>query len=324
MTDKHSASRVQLLEIGREHEAQRIDNFLLRLLKGVPKSHVYQLLRTGQVRVNGSRVQARYKLQPGDNLRVPPVRYRPPVQNDNNWSPPGALCERLQQSIIYRDNDIFVLDKPAGLAVHGGSGLRYGLIEVLQHHFQDRGLQLVHRLDRETSGCLLVARNARALKALHGAFIRGQVEKRYLALTRGHWDFGERRVSAAVKKQAQQSGRRLVTVSEDGKSACSVFKPVIILPAASLVEVLLDTGRTHQVRVHAAHLDAPLAGDDKYGDRGFNRRMAKLGLSRLFLHAHSISFALGGRQISVSAPLPDELSKVLDNLKHHDSNLREQ
>lgn len=305
---------VRHLDIAAEYVGQRVDNFLLRELKGAPKSLIYRLVRTGQVRLNGGRTQPTQRLQAGDVLRIPPVRLG--ERDDRPFQPSPGLAERLQGAILYEDRDVLVLNKPSGLAVHKGSGVDHGLIEALRALRPDEAfLELAHRLDRETSGCLALARTPGALRQIQVAFRAGQVEKRYLALVRGHWNHGPREVNQPLRRNVLRGGERMVEVLDDGKPALTRFRPVSLHQPASLLEARIATGRTHQIRVHAAHVGHPLAGDDKYGDTDFNRLMAdQYGLHRLFLHAHSLHIPLGGREIAVSAPLDADLKAVLDQL----------
>ncbi|MFA7386702.1 MAG: 23S rRNA pseudouridine(955/2504/2580) synthase RluC [Thiohalobacteraceae bacterium] len=306
---------VRVLEVGSEDAGQRIDNYLMRHLKGVPRSLIYRILRRGEVRVNKGRSKPEYRIQAGDQVRVPPVRVAAPAGRALGEGP----GDRLAQRILYEDERLLVIDKPAGMAVHGGSGLSFGVIEALraarpEAHF----LELVHRLDRETSGCLMIAKKRSELRSLHDLLRQGAVEKRYLALVRGRWERGDRLIEAPLLKGQTRGGERIVTVDATGKAADSRFRPVEVFDQASLVEVDLGTGRTHQIRVHAAHVGHPLAGDEKYGDAEFNRRMRELGLKRVFLHAQNLGFAdpLSGREVHVSAPLPEELRAILERLGH--------
>lgn len=307
---------VRHLQVNAASIGQRLDNFLLRELKGAPKSLIYRLVRTGQVRVNGGRVKVEQRLQAGDVVRIPPVRLgalpalvppRPPQQ-----------VERLRQAIIYEDAELLVLNKPSGLAVHKGSGLEYGIIELLrQLRPHEPFLELAHRLDRQTSGCLLLARTPTALRHIQQGLRSGTVEKRYLALVRGQWQHGVYAVQQPLRRNVLRGGERMVEVADDGKPALTTFRPVNVHPHASLLEAQIATGRTHQIRVHAAHVGHPLAGDEKYGDRVFNRWLLEhCGLRRLFLHAHSVQLQLGGREIAVSAPLDEELKAVINQLHH--------
>lgn len=305
---------VRFLQIDESRAGQRLDNFLLGHLKGVPRSHVYRLLRRGEVRVNGGRAKPEYRLEAGDRIRVPPVRTAAAP------SPVSAAgFEWLNDRILYEDDELLVLDKPAGLAVHGGSNVPVGLIEAVRllrpHHTL---IELAHRLDRDTSGCLILAKDRSVLLALHRMFRAGGVEKRYLALVRGRWRGGPREVRAALERGPERGGERRVEVRAEGKEAASRFSPRGHFGPATLVEIRLYTGRTHQARVHAAHIGHPIAGDDKYGDRDFNREMRQLGLRRLFLHAASLRFAhpSGRGRIAVEAALPPELSRLLNGLRN--------
>jgi 23S rRNA pseudouridine955/2504/2580 synthase len=306
-------SSASIEEIDAELAGQRLDNFLLGRLKGVPRSHVYRLIRSGQVRVNSGRSTPSYKLRAGDRVRVPPVA-RPEAAPA--VVAPGGL-DWLERRIIYEDARLLVLDKPAGLAVHGGSGVALGCIEALRVlRPQAKSLELVHRLDRATSGCLLVAKRRSALRLLHALLREGGMDKRYLALVRGRWEHGSQDIDAPLAARRRE-GEVRVRVDEEGKLAVSRFKRIEAFGSvASLVEVRLLTGRTHQIRVHAAHFGHPLAGDDRYGDESFNAAMQGLGLARMFLHAHSLSFVWPdtGQDFAISAPLPDELRAVLDAL----------
>lgn len=305
---------VQWLDIAPEQAGQRIDNFLLRVLKGVPKSRIYRLLRKGEVRVNKGRAKPEYRLQTGDQVRVPPVR----VAENKTVQPQPRALEKLADAIIYEDNRLMVLDKPSGMAVHGGSGLDYGVIEGLRALRPEAPyLELVHRLDRETSGCLLVAKKRSELRTLHELLRSNAVTKRYLLLAAGDWRNGPSSVDAPLQKNQLQGGERIVRVSEGGKHAVTRFRCLQYYGIASLVEADLQTGRTHQIRVHAAYAGHPLAGDEKYGDPVFNRRMRELGLNRLFLHAHYVAFtdAERHREIEVSAPLGADLRNLIQQLE---------
>ena len=306
------ASRVRQVSVSAEEAGQRIDNFLSRHLKGVPRSHIYRILRRGEVRVNRGRIRPQYKLRAGDTVRIPPVRLEPV----RTKVPPADRLPDITGHILYQDSRLLVLNKPAGMAVHGGSGLSFGVIEALRALRPDAPyLELVHRLDRETSGCLIIARRRSALRDLHRQLREGRVSKHYLALVRGAVD-GPRRVDAPLRKNQIQGGERIVRVQSDGKPAATLFRPVSRHGDAMLVEAVLETGRTHQIRVHAAHMGHPLAGDGKYGDALFNRSMRAHGLRRMFLHAHMLEFAdpASGEPVNVSAPLDDELKAVLDSL----------
>jgi 23S rRNA pseudouridine955/2504/2580 synthase len=312
--EKLDRPAVQWVEISAEEAGQRIDNFLQRCLKGVPKSRIYRLLRKGEVRVNKGRTRPEYRIQRGDQVRIPPVR----MAAVGSPAPSVKEADRLLDAVLYEDERLLVLNKPAGMAVHGGSGLSFGVIEALRALRPAAPfLELVHRLDRDTSGCLLIAKRHSELRTLHELLRNGQVEKRYLLLVQGEWRQGQREVRAALKKNLLRGGERLVQIDPEGKDAVTRFRLLESYPGASLLEAELKTGRTHQIRVHAAHAGHPLAGDDKYGDAGFNRQMRALGLKRLFLHAHYVAFrdADRGRAVAVSAPMSADLRNVIQQLE---------
>ena len=307
--------KVRLLTAGDEDAGQRLDNFLFRTLKGVPKSHVYRLLRTGQVRVNKKRAKPDYRLEAGDELRLPPVRQE---EKAAPGLPPRWQQEALKAAILFEDERLLVINKPAGMAVHGGSGVSFGVIETLRAlRPESPGLELAHRLDRETSGCLIVAKRRSAVRALHTAFREGRVEKRYLALLAHAWKGDAQDVDLPLEKNLLQGGERMVKVSREGKSAQSLFTPVRKFQGSALLQVRIYTGRTHQIRVHAAHIGHPVAGDEKYGDKEANRAFRVAGLKRMFLHAAELAFdhPETGDRLALKAPLDDELEAVLGNLK---------
>jgi 23S rRNA pseudouridine955/2504/2580 synthase len=290
---------------------QRIDNFLLRELKGVPRSHVYRLLRGGEVRVNSRRVEATYRLQPGDRVRIPPVRVARPART-------GLAAPRDSgMPVVFEDEALLIIDKPAGIAVHGGSGVSFGVIERLRHaRPQARFLELAHRLDRETSGLLVVAKKRSALTALHAALREGRIRKRYLVLVRGAWTRPAREVVLPLRKYVTAGGERRVNVEEGGQESRTRFDPVRSYDGFTLLVADLHTGRTHQIRVQLAHLGFAIAGDDKYGDFELNRELARRGLRRMFLHAAELAFEhpSSGAPVAFTAPLPAELQRFLDSL----------
>jgi 23S rRNA pseudouridine955/2504/2580 synthase len=302
---------VRLVAVEADYVGQRIDNFLMRELKGVPKSRIYNLLRRGEVRVNKSRAKPDYKLQTGDVVRVPPVR----VAVREESAVPLGLDAGLRSAILYEDAGLLVINKPSGLAVHGGSGISLGLIEALRQMYpEQRHLELVHRLDRDTSGCVMVAKKRSVLKQLHELLkARKGVDKRYLALVGGKWPARKQQVNAPLQKNVLSSGERMVRVELEGKKSVTEYTLLRRVAGASLIEARPVTGRTHQIRVHCQYAGYPILGDDKYGDDGADANFRKLGLKRLFLHAHSLAFTLDGKRISVVAPLPPELEKVLEN-----------
>lgn len=303
---------VQHITISGEQSGQRLDNWLLARLKGVPKSHVYRLLRTGQVRVNGKRAKPVYRVDAGDQVRIPPVRRG---NKGEPAKPDATLRARLHEAIIYESEHLLVLDKPAGLAVHGGSGIATGLIESLSALRPRENLGLAHRLDRFTSGCLVIARDRKTLLALNDLMRAGQVTKEYLVLVAGQWARGEREVTGKLETR-RLSGERVTVVSPTGRPALTRFTIIDRYANATLMRAELGTGRTHQIRVHAAYVGHPVAGDKKYGEREFNRKLKGVGLKRMFLHANRIAFELpGGESVDAAAPLPEDLRAVLNNLQ---------
>jgi 23S rRNA pseudouridine955/2504/2580 synthase len=311
---KNEQSAARIVEIGDDEAGQRLDNFLLARLRGVPRSLVYRIVRSGEVRVNSARPKPQQRLQVGDRVRLPPLRVpeREPVA-----APRRRLLQTLATRVLYEDETLLVIDKPSGLAVHGGSGVSSGLIEALRALRPDcRSLELVHRLDRDTSGCIMVAKKRAMLRFLHEALREGRVSKTYLALVEGRWPRRRTRVSAALEKNVVSSGERVVRASDDGKPSETEFAVLRAYPGATLVEARPLTGRTHQIRVHARHAGHPIAGDDKYGSREFNRVMRELGLKRLFLHASALRLRLpSGRELSVQALLDPELEAFLERLE---------
>ena len=302
---------------------QRIDNYLTKRLKGVPKSHVYRILRSGEVRVNSRRVRPDYRLVEGDRLRVPPVRTARPRASAQ--APPSR---RLQARIIYEDDSLLVIDKPAGAAVHGGSGVSFGIVEQLRLERPEAPfLELVHRLDRDTSGVLVLAKRRAALTAMHRELREGRVQKFYSVLVKGRWTDTRRSVRLPLDKRVLPSGERRVGVSASGVPSHTVFRLRRRLSGYSLLEAELKTGRTHQIRVHLAHLGFPIAGDDKYGDFALNKQLAREGLPRMFLHAHRIiaRHPSTGAPLTLEAPLPAELVAFLARLdatgRSHDAAL---
>jgi 23S rRNA pseudouridine955/2504/2580 synthase len=311
---------VSMISIDEESAGQRIDNFLAKVLKGVPKSHLYRILRSGEVRVNSRRVDATYRLAAADVVRIPPVRTAVPGTVQASRSPAGA---RLEQTVIFEDAALLVIDKPAGYAVHGGSGISRGVIEQLRlERPQARFLELVHRLDRETSGILMLAKKRSALVQLHEAIRNNQTDKRYLVLVHGHWREQKRRVALPLQKYVLASGERRVAVHADGQPSETIFRLRQRFDGFSLLEAQLVTGRTHQLRVQLAHLGYPIAGDDKYGDFSVNKTMQKQGLKRMFLHSAEtvIHHPLSGEKLTLTAPLPAELARFLQQLQPEPAN----
>ncbi|MDE2272546.1 MAG: RluA family pseudouridine synthase [Xanthomonadaceae bacterium] len=310
-TSAKDFSSVRTVEVGPEREGQRLDNCLAALLKGVPKGHVYRLLRTGQVRVNGRRAKPDTRLAAGDRLRIPPVRT---AEREASGTPPPSMLDEVRRAVIFEDRDFLAIDKPAGIASHGGSGVAFGAIESMRAARPNEHLELAHRLDRDTSGVLVFARSRRGLAGLQELIRTGQTTKQYLCLLTGKLQRVKFDVNAPLRKSTLAGGERMVRVDSDGKPALTFFREIERFRDTSLVEATLATGRTHQIRVHAAHAGHPLAGDPKYGEREANKRFRALGLKRMFLHAARFEFELDERAYSFSAPLPDDLRAVLDRL----------
>jgi 23S rRNA pseudouridine955/2504/2580 synthase len=308
-------SGVQYVEVSADRAGQRLDNFLLGQLKGLPRPHVYRILRTGEVRVNGRRAKPDYRIQAGDRVRLPPLQRAATIEPT---APPTALMGEIAGRILYEDDHLLAVNKPAGLAVHAGTGVAYGLIDVLRAlrpHFPE--LNLVHRLDRGTSGCLVVAKTRADLLMLNRAFADRACGKVYMALTAGHWAQARTIVRQALDVAHREQGERSVRVdAERGQAAVSRFQEIERFPGSSLVRVEIDTGRTHQIRVHAAAAGHVLAGDDRYGNHDFNRQMARMGLRRMFLHAAELVLPLAdGKPLRFKAPLPEDLARVLTALR---------
>jgi 23S rRNA pseudouridine955/2504/2580 synthase len=308
-----SVAQVQMLTISEEDAGQRIDNFLLKRCKGVPKSHVYQILRSGQVRVNKGRIDQLYRLQLGDIVRIPPVRVAETRPNN---------APKSEFAILFEDAHLLIIDKPSGVAVHGGSGVSYGVIEQLRAARPDaKFLELVHRLDRETSGILILAKKRSALTNLHEQMRDGTTDKRYLTLIQGDWKNQRQHIKLPLHKYTAADGERRVRVQADGMASHTVFSIVRRYDEFTLLEAELKTGRTHQIRVHLSASGFAMAGDDKYGDFALNRRLQKpegnrIALKRMFLHAHKISFTHPdtGKTMTIQAPLPSDCEQFLQSL----------
>jgi 23S rRNA pseudouridine955/2504/2580 synthase len=309
--EKGALPKVQLVEISEENCDQRLDNFLITRLKGVPKSRIYRIVRKGEVRVNKGRVDVKYRLAAGDIVRIPPVRV---AEKAEETFVGQSLKDALQKNILYEDEAFLVLNKPAGFAVHGGSGINSGIIEGLRQirpeaHF----LELVHRLDRDTSGCLLVAKKRSALRKLHELFRDDHVHKTYIALLAGQWARKKLVVTAPLLKNVSKGGERMVVISQAGKEAETLFRRLKLFRDSTLVEASPKTGRTHQIRVHAASLGHPIVGDDRYGIDEVNRGFKARGYKRMFLHAEKLKFQhpVTGEPLTILAPLPQQLEELL-------------
>lgn len=315
-TEKVISAGVQFFTISEDEAGQRLDNFLLAKLKGVPKSLIYRIVRKGEVRVNKGRIKPEYKLQPDDLVRVPPVRVA--EKNEAPISTKLNKVAELESQILYEDDSMLVINKPSGIAVHGGSGLSFGVIEALRAlRPQARFLELVHRIDRDTSGILLVAKKRSALRSLHEQLREKVVQKDYLALVRGQWQAHTKVIKAPLLKNELASGERIVRVSEEGKPSETRFSIEERYANATLVKASPITGRTHQIRVHTQYAGHPIALDDKYGDVEFDSKMKEVGLQRLFLHAHAIRFEhpKTGEEMVITAPLDKTLKRGVGKIK---------
>lgn len=310
-----SKAPVYYLTIDPEYSGQRIDNFLITKLKTIPKTRIYRILRKGEVRVNKKRAAPSYRLQAGDQVRIPPLQMEAEVKL---VAPPHDLKKLLSNRILFEDKNLLIINKPAGVAVHGGSHSQWGVVEILKSQYpQFPNLELAHRLDLDTSGCLVLAKKRSVLREIHELLRSGKVTKTYLALTKGYWTKTQLRVDAPLRKNILSSGERIVKIHQEGKESLTVFEPLEKYGHSSLVKVHLYTGRTHQIRVHAQSQGHPLAGDEKYGDKDFNKSMREFGLTRLFLHSHTIEFYLASldQTVKVTAPLEKDLERCLKNIQ---------
>ncbi len=308
------APKVQWVEITEDNSEQRLDNFLITRLKGVPKSCIYRIVRKGEVRVNKGRVDVKYRLAIGDIVRIPPVRQS--ENEDHNAPINKGVTEVLKQSVLFEDDALLIINKPSGLAVHGGSGVDAAVIEGLREmNPGQRFLELVHRLDRDTSGCLLIAKKRSALRTLHEQFREDTVSKTYLALLSGQWAKKEAVVNQPLLKNVSKGGERKVVISQHGKKSETLFKRLKLYQDATLVQVSPKTGRTHQIRVHAAFLNHPIIGDERYGFEQANKLFKSKGYKRMFLHAETLGFnhPVTGKNVKFSAPLPQHFNKFISN-----------
>ena len=312
MSKPNKSSGAHLVEVDSDRAGQRLDNFLSGKLKGVPRSAVYRMIRTGQVRINGGRCKAASRLEEGDKVRIPPAHTR----NKGEVVVSDRIIQQLEDAIIYESQDLIVVNKPSGMAVHSGSGLPWGLIDAVRQSRPKEYVELVHRLDRETSGCLVLARNGAALSALSAQFRDGQVQKRYLCLMNGQMRESVIEVDAPLRKVQSGNTGQVEVDEEGGKPALSRFHLLQSYRDCSYAEVELFTGRTQQIRAHAKHIGLPLAGDDRYASRESLKKWKKRGLGRIFLHAHRLGLNTpSGESLACDAPLPAPLRKVLDGLE---------
>ena len=310
MAPSDISTGVRLVEVSTDRDGQRLDNFLVAQLKGLPRTAIYRMIRTGQVRINGKRCKPSSRLHCGDTVRIPPAR----VRADGQVIISEKVCQQIQQAEIYKNRDLLVINKPSGMAVHSGSGLPWGLIDVLRQNYPNEYLELAHRLDRETSGCLVLARNGAALSHITGLFRDGEIRKHYLCLLDGPMKESLIEIDAPLIKVGGDKESRVV-VSQAGKSALTRFRLLQAYRDCSYAQAELLTGRTHQIRVHAQHMGTPLAGDPKYSDRQAQDKWKLRGLNRLFLHAQHLSFrSVNGEEMIFDAPLPPPLTAVMDGL----------
>jgi 23S rRNA pseudouridine955/2504/2580 synthase len=312
MPDENKAIKVQTVEIGENNISQRLDNFLISRLKGVPKTRIYRIIRKGEVRVNGKRAKPDYKLQLTDIVRIPPVR----TAKTEKRSAGAELLKLIKDSVLYEDETLLLVTKPSGISVHAGTGVKISLIEVLRDIYQDEYLELAHRIDKGTSGCLLLARNAKALKQLQSAFKKRTVKKDYHALVHGLWPELLQEVNVSLQRAAEAGGERRVYVSEDGQKALTRFTLLKHFKQHSLVLAQPETGRTHQIRAHAQFAGYPLCGDEKYSSDEQRKQLASLGISRLCLHANSLEFIhpVSGKSMKLSAPYDEKFDFALKTL----------
>jgi len=310
-----TVKKARFVTIESEFEGQRLDNFLLRELKGVPRTYIYRIVRKGEVRVNKGRIQVKYRLQAGDVVRIPPVRQA----EEKQGTPHQGLQSKLENAVLYEDKQLIIINKPSGMAVHGGSGISFGVIETMRAmRPEEKYLELAHRLDRDTSGCLILTKRRSALKMIHDLQLRKKIEKKYLALVYGSW--GKKtsiKIDVPLKKNTLRGGERIVQVDPLGKEAQTHFSLIERMGDAMLINAILVTGRTHQIRVHMNYAGTPILGDVKYGIDAMNKVYKEKGLNRLFLHAHTLSFRHPETKklMKFTAPLGDELESVLTQLR---------
>lgn len=311
------STKVRLVDVGEEDAGQRLDNFLMRHLRKAPKTLIYRIIRKGEVRINKGRAKPNTRLNSGDVVRIPPVKVPEKIEVVESEIPSAEL-KRIEDNILYEDKDLMVVNKPAGVAVHGGGGLRFGLIEVVRVlRPLAKRLELVHRIDRDTSGCILIAKKASVLKHLHQQMRDNQFDKRYLAIVMGQWPQHKHKIDLPLRKDHLKDGGWHVRVAKDGKSAVSFFKVEQHLRGADLVSVKLQTGRTHQIRVHGLSQGCPLMGDDRYGDREVNKKYRSQGMKRLALHAQFLGFThpVTEQRMLIEAPLWHDFNRIIDALK---------
>ena len=309
--DNPEMSKSRHERVGEDQSGQRVDNFLIRHCPGVPRSHLYQLIRKGAVLVNGKRIKQTRKLALGEQVRIPAMR----MTSAREVKVPDKLADSVGGAVLLEHEDFLIVNKPAGVAVHGGSGLAFGLIDALRQSRQEPRLELAHRLDKATSGCLLIGRGMKATRQLQDLFRERAVEKRYLALVDGQWPEQVRRVDAPLLKNTEHAGERRVIVSKEGQASLTLFKVLQRFAEVTLLDVTLGTGRTHQIRVHSKHVGHAVVGDGRYGDNRRNAHFKGLGLSRLYLHSQSLAFDWNGVRTAVAAPTGSHWDRTLGNMR---------
>ena len=308
MKQELKKTKVKKINIAKDDAGQRIDNFILRKYKSLPRSKVYRILRRGEVRINSGRVSPSYKIKENDELRMPPVMIR-----ENTESPGLKQCEKVLDFILYEDKDILVIDKPTGMAVHGGSGIKFGVIELIRAARPDQNnLELIHRIDRETSGCLMLSKKRSILRFMHKQFRLGVIKKNYFSLVKGFWRFGENKIDKPLMTHHRKNGERHVTCEKSGKKALTKVKLINQYKDCALIQCQPVTGRTHQIRVHLSELGYPILGDERYGNQNVNMKLQKKGMKRLFLHAQSIGFLdKNGADHLYTSPMPKDFDNFI-------------
>jgi len=298
--------KVKNIKIDLESKGMRLDNYLISLLKGIPKSKIYSIIRKGEVRLNSKRIKPRHKIQEGDIVRIPPLKI---IENET-VKPSSNIVEIIKEKIIFEDKSILVINKPVGIASHGGSGISLGLIEIVRQIIPSyENVQLVHRLDKDTSGCIVLTKKKSVLREMHNELRNHSVEKKYVAITKGHWQQNSIDVNLNLLKLKNKSGEQKVKVSDEGKESITKFKVIKQNKNFSQINCTLLTGKTHQIRVHCQHLEHPIMGDRKYGDKDFNKLAKKIGITRMMLHASSINFKR--MKFSIDSQIPEEFLSIM-------------
>lgn len=310
-SESQRLSKTRHERVGHDEEGQRIDNFLIRKCKGVPRSHIYRIIRKGDVRVDGRRIKQTRKLVAGEQVRIPAIR----IDVESDARVPDKLAKAAGSSVLLEHDDFLVVNKPPGIAVHGGSGLAFGLIDALRQYREEPKLELAHRLDRATSGCLLIGRGLSANRKLQDLFRQRNIAKRYWAIVEGQWPKSIQKVDAPLLKNQEHAGERRVMVDPSGQEALTYVSIAESFADATLLDVELDTGRTHQIRVHTRHSGHAVIGDGRYGDNGRNAKFKKIGLNRLFLHSRELAFEWQGENFQVNAAADEQWQRALSTLR---------